>query len=134
VEDFREAYSIAQQLFVYDPKKTRLPAATEHGMPILDTDRSEYLVAANWIQHLTHRECILRRYISEGEEAPFIGYVEQTSEIPSTPLDEPLATIKERLLKRRAIPVGDAIRAINQRKTIPLTKSSKGPPKVSGAV
>jgi hypothetical protein len=133
VDDFREAYSIAQQLFMYDPVKTRLPAASDQGQPILDTDRSEYLVGANWIQHLTQRECILRRYISEGEEDPFVGYVEKTSEKPNSPLDEPLIEIKKRHLKRRAIPVSDVLEVINQRKTIPLKKSGKEPPKVGKA-
>ena len=115
VEDFNEAYRISQQLFKYDPKKIKLPPASESGHPIIEPDRGGYLIGANWIQHLKKRECIMKRYIDEGEEEPFIGYVEMTSEKPDEPLVESLVETKDSLLRRRAIPVGDALKIVNTR-------------------
>ena len=116
LDDFTEAYQVAQQLFKYDPTQVKRPAASETGQPILETSRGEYLTAANWIQHLTKRECIIRRLRTEGEEEPYVWHIARTTEMPDYPLDEPLETIKERLLRRRAIPVRDALKVINERK------------------
>lgn len=116
IEDFREAYTVSQQLFKYEPKTVKLPARSDTGQPIVEQDRGQYLTATNWLQHLIKRECVLKRYVDEGEEDPFVGYVQETSEKPNNPLDEPLIEIKERLMKRRAIPVGEALEVINQRK------------------
>ena len=127
VEDFNEAYKISQQLFKYDDKKIKYPATSVTGQPIVDPDRSQYLVEANWIQHLKKRECVMKRYIDEGEEEPFVGYVRQTREKPSEPLDESLKEIKERLLKKRAIPWRDAIEVVNKRKLTRKVTSKKPP-------
>jgi hypothetical protein len=116
VDDFNEAYEVAHQLFEYDPRQTKLPPAHQSGQPILELDRGQFLTAANWLQHLKHRECVLKRYLSEAEEDPFVAYIEQTSERPNRPLSGSLLAIKQRLLRRRAIPIRDALEVVNQRK------------------
>ena len=115
VDDFNEAYEVAQQLFKYDPQQAKLPPAHQSGQPILELDRGQFLTAANWLQHLKHRECILKRYLSEAEEDPFVTYIEQTGEMPNQPLGGSLMAIKQGLLMRRAIPIRDALQAVNQR-------------------
>ena len=112
VDDFDEAYKIAQQLFRYDPLKTKLPAAHESGQPILETDRGAFLEAANWIQHLDHRECVMKKYISESTEEKFVSYVKKTRDNPFGISDRELQNLKEDLLKRRAIPIKEALRVI----------------------
>ena len=131
VEDFNEAYRISQQLFKYDPKKIKLPPASATGQPIVDPDRSQYLIAANWIQHLNKRESIMKRYITEGEEENFVGYVQETREKPSEPMNESLLEVKERLLKRRAIPVRDALNVINSRKLTQMKGKNRKPPSLN---
>lgn len=126
VDDFDEAYEIAQQLFKYDPSRTRLPSASPNGQPIVEQDRGQYLMIANWLQHLKARELILKRYIIESEEDPFVRYVGRTSEKPNNPLPDSLMAIKERLLKRRAIPVKEALAVVNQRKLV-YKKEQKRP-------
>ncbi|HET6445988.1 MAG TPA: type IV secretory system conjugative DNA transfer family protein [candidate division Zixibacteria bacterium] len=116
IDDFTEAFQVAQQLFKYDPGQIKRQAASASGQPILETSRGEYLTAANWIQHLTKRECIIKRFRSEGEEEPYVWHIARTTEMPDDPLDEPLEQIKERLFRRRAIPVRDALKVINERK------------------
>ena len=130
VEDLNEAYEIAQQNLQYDPTSIKLPPASGHGHPIVEPDRGQFLAAANWIQHLQRRELLLRLYVSEGEEEKFVRYVEQTRERPATPLEEPLLQIKERLLKRRAVPVQDALRVVNGRKLRKAPSQPKGPPTI----
>ena len=131
VEDFNEAYRISQQLFKYDPTRTKLPPASDIGQPIVETDRGQYLTAANWIQHLKKRECIMKRYITEGEEEPYVGYVEKTREKPNELLDEPLFQIKDRLLRRRAIPVRDALEVVNRRKLKQTRTRKRKPPSLN---
>jgi hypothetical protein len=127
VEDFNEAYIVAKQLFQYDPSSIRFPPAHEADKPVGESDRGQFLKHANWLQHLKHRECVMRRYITEGEEEPFVAYIRQTSEKPSKPIDEPLLVIKERLLRRRAIPIEDALKSVNKRNLTYRTKGKKRP-------
>ena len=124
VDDFQECYKIAQQLFKYNP------TATKHNstwyMPThLEPDRGQYLSVANWIQHLQHRQVILKRYLSEGEEDPFVRFIERTSNKPNGPLPKPLAELKRDLLQKHAIPVKDALKAINQRKLTVQTQKKQ---------
>ena len=115
VEDFKESYIISQQLFRYDPKKIKLPPASDSGQPIIEPDRGGYLIASNWIQHLEERECIFKRYVTEGKEEPYIIYIERTKDKPDNQLSEPLTQIKERILRRRAVTVREAQELINKR-------------------
>lgn len=126
IDDFGEAYATAQQLFKYDPSSAKLPPASPTGHPIVEPDRGQYLTAANWLQHLKKRGLVLKRYITEGEEEPFVWYIMQTSNKPDNALTEPLMEIKERLLRRRAIPVKNALELINQRKLV-YKKEQKRP-------
>jgi hypothetical protein len=122
IDDFQEAYTVAQQLFRYDQASTKPEQVSRSGQPVVESDRGQYLSGANWLQHLEHRECVLKRYITEGQEDRFVRHIRRTCDRPNEPLDEPLVEIKERLLKRRAIPVKEVLTVINNRK---LTYQSK---------
>ena len=128
VDDFQECYKIAQQFFKYNPvavKQNGSWQTTDH----LESDRGQYLSAANWIQHLQHRQVILKRYLTEGEEDPFVRFVQRTSDKPNGPLTKPLAELKRDLLTKHAIPVKDALKAINQRKLTVQTQKKQAQPK-----
>jgi hypothetical protein len=116
IDDFNEAYTLAQQLFEYDPQNVKLEPTTDRGQPVIEADRGQYLTEANWIQHLKHREAVMRCYVSEAEQEPLVRHIERTSEKPNTPPTESIVEIKERLLRQRAIPVKDALKVINERK------------------
>jgi hypothetical protein len=115
VSNFDEAYEIAQQLFKYDVKKIKFPAANEKGQPITDPDRSQYLAIANQIQRFDHRECIMRRYMSEKNLDKYVRHIPKTKENPSYPVEDGVSELKERLLKARGIRVRDALEIINKR-------------------
>jgi len=115
VDSQNEAYEIAQQLFDYDPKKVKFGAASSTGQPIAEPDRGGYLIGANWLKHLPARAVILKRWINEISEEPFVQFIQKTTDKPSKPLQEPLLQIKKRILKRNAIPIRDALRIINSR-------------------
>ncbi|MEJ2749357.1 MAG: type IV secretory system conjugative DNA transfer family protein, partial [Anaerolineae bacterium] len=124
VDDFQECYKIAQQLFSYNPtarKQTNPWQADDH----LEPDRGQYLSAANWIQHLQHRQVIMKRYLSEGQEDPFVRFIPRTAEKPNAPLPKPLPELKQELLAKHAIPVKEALRLINNRKLPQQTKKKK---------
>lgn len=117
ISNFNEAYEIAQQLFAYDPKQQKLPPVTDKHQPMIETDRGQYLEVANWIQRLVKRECIIRRYISESQMDRNILHVKQTIDTPTVAniSYSALNDLKDELLKKRAIPVRDAIEHINKR-------------------
>jgi len=114
LEDFDDAYEFSQQLFKYDPVKIKM--VTDSGQTISEVDRGQYLTLANWIQHgLGFRQCIIRRYLNDRDKAPHVGFVERTREKSKGNLAEPLARIKERLIRRRAVSVREAVEAVAKR-------------------
>jgi hypothetical protein len=113
IDNHKEAYEIAQQLFTYDPVASRTPKGMDK--PVTDTDRPQYLVEANWIQHLKHRELILKRWLDEGNEEKYVHHIEQTTDLSQPPLPLPLNELKENLLKRYAISVDLASAVVNAR-------------------
>jgi hypothetical protein len=116
VSNFDDAYDIAQQLFRFDPLRAKIPPKTDLQRPVIETDRSQYLTIANWIQRLQHRQCVIRRFWSEKKLDQNIRMVPRTKELPSNRTDDNLGEIKESLLKERGVLVRDALEVINQRK------------------
>jgi hypothetical protein len=125
VQNFDESYTIAQQLFEYDPKTVKMK--TDTGQTISEPDRGQYLTVANWIQGLKHRECIMRNYVSEQVQEKYIAHVWKTADIPEEEVNYTIDDMKYAFLKRRAVPVRDALEIINQRR---LTIGSKEPPQI----
>ena len=82
---------------------------------MLEPDRGQYLEFANWIQDLDHRQCIMRRYVSEHKRENKIQFVKQTDELPHTPLKMRLQDAKNYLTQQRGVRVRDALEVINQR-------------------
>ncbi len=115
VDDFQECYKIAQQLFNYNPT-ARKQAHPWQGTEHLEPDRGQYLSAANWLQHLQQRQVVMKRYLSEAQEDPFVRFVPRTAEKPNAPLPKPLPELKRDLLTRHAVPVKEALNMINNRK------------------
>jgi hypothetical protein len=124
LSSFDEAYEMGQQLFPYEPLRVKLPARHPQGQPVPESDRGQYLAIANKIQRMKHRECIIRRYESEQLQDEYIRYVPETKEIPGSRLDEKVDDLKERLLKKRGIPVENALKVINNRR---ITLGKKPP-------
>jgi len=126
INNHKEAYEIAQQLFKYEPTSVKLPAPTDRQNPIVEPDRGQYLSIANWIQGLSHRQCIMKRYLSEQEKDGYIRLVNKTKETPAYYSDEVLQEAKDRLLKERGVPVRDALEIINHRNIV----SQPAPPHI----
>jgi hypothetical protein len=123
VSNFDDAYDIAQQLFRYEPLSAKIPPKTDLQRPVIETDRSQYLTIANWIQRLEHRQCIIRRFWSEKKLDRQIRMVPKTKDLPSNRMEDNLSEVKDRLLKERGVLVRDALEVINQRKlTVAVTK------------
>jgi len=126
VSNFDEAYDVAQQLFRFEPLSAKVPPNTYLQKPVIETDRSQYLTIANWIQRLQHRQCVVRRFWSEKKLDQHVRMIPRTREVPSKPIDDNLGEIKENLLKERGVLVRDALEVINQRKLI-VTVTKKPP-------
>ena len=117
ISNFDEAYEIAQQLFKYDPTNVKLPEKDPKYQPLMETDRGQYLEIANWIQRLQHRECIMRRYVSEKQVDKFVRHVQQTKTNPVVNItnSDMVNQVKEELMQIRGVRVRDALEVINQR-------------------
>lgn len=115
VSNFDEAFELAQQIFPYNPETVKLSPRTDSQQPVTEPDRGQYLQIANEIQRMQHRECIIRRYVSEKLLDKKVLWVRKTKEVsnlaPRTSIDE----LKERLIAERGVRVRDALEVINQR-------------------
>jgi hypothetical protein len=118
ISNFDEAYEAAQQIFSFDPGRVKLASSPEFSRSIIETDRSQYLTIANWIQRLQHRQCVVRRFLNERKLDDRIRMVPKTKELPMSKVSENLTDIKLMLLKQRGVLVRDALEVINQRKLV----------------
>ena len=115
ISNFEEAYELAQQLFVYEPKTIKVAARSDTQQPIIEPDRGQYLKIANDIQRMTHRECIVRRYESERVLDKYVRWVKKTRETKNMPSEAAINELKERLLQKRGVRVSDALKEVNRR-------------------
>lgn len=129
VSNFDDAYDVAQQLFRYDPLSVKLPTQFPISRPVIESDRSQYLTIANWIQRLQHRQCIVRRFWSEKKLDQHIRMVPKTRELPYRKIEDNLGEVKESLLKERGVLIRDALEVINQRK-LTVAVANKKPPQL----
>lgn len=113
-----EADITARQLMKYDPQTVKHEPKTELQNPTTEPHLGQYALYAQWLQRLDKRSCVIRKFINEQEQEPFLTYVPQTAEIRWRPLEEPLDSIKRRLLKERGKPVSELMAVINAR-TLP---------------
>ena len=127
MSNFNEAYEMAQQLFRYDPNTIKRDARSDTGQPIVETDRGQYLQIANDIQRLNHRECIVRRYLSERQMDKYVQWVRKTKDKPRTPHYIDGQELKAQLIKARAVKIEDALKVINRRIEAPHKPSGTAP-------
>jgi hypothetical protein len=113
VSDFDEAYDLSQQLFKYVADEIKIPARSDTGQPIVEPDRGQYLKIANTIQRLNHRECIMRRFVSEKSLEEKITYIPRTTENPEYTGN--IDDLKNYLLRQRGVDVAEALQEINGR-------------------
>jgi len=110
-----EAEITARQLMKYDPQTVKHEPKTELQNPTTEPHQGQYKLYAQWLQRLDNRSCVVRKFINEQEQEPFLTYVPKTVEIQWKPLEEPLERIKMRLLKERGKPVSELMAVINAR-------------------
>lgn len=115
VSNFEEAYEISQQLFPYDPKIIKVAAKSNTQQPIIEPDRGQYLQSANELQRMNHRECVVRRYISEQVLDSYTRWVRRTKNVSAAAGPMAIYELKNRLLRERGIRVADALNIINRR-------------------
>ena len=115
ISNFEEAYELAQQLFVYEPKTIKVAARSDTQQPIIEPDRGQYLKIANDIQRMTHRECIVRRYESERVLDKYVRWVKKTRETKNMPSEAAINELKELLLQKLCVRVSDALKEVNLR-------------------
>jgi hypothetical protein len=115
ISNFDEAYEIAQQLFHYEPLRERLPAPNSRSRPIMEGDRGQSLIIANWLQQLKKRECVMRRQVTEQERDPLIRHVPQTITVNTNHNQAQLNELKEELIRKNGVRIHDALELINVR-------------------
>jgi hypothetical protein len=106
-----EAEEMSRQMFSYNPYAIKYNAKTELQQNVSEPDRGQYLQLANNIQHLRHREALVRRYISEQKLDPFIRHVIKTPDVDQTPVN--LDEVKEELLKKRGERLRDVLEYVD---------------------
>jgi len=127
ISNHDEAYEIAQQLFRYDPYYIKVAPTREGQNPLMESDRGQYLQIADWIQSMPHRQCIIRRYVSEHQREEKIQFVRKTYDTSQKPLRMSISEAKEMLVKQRGVSVRDALEIINKRD---IENKKKPPPEL----
>ena len=130
VSNFDEAFELAQQVFRYDPKTVKMDARNDAGQPIVEPDRGQYLQMANDLQRLNHRECFVKRYMSEKALDKYVRWVKKTKNISNTPTEITVDGLKESLLQKRGVRVRDALEVINKRTINYGGATKKKPPTI----
>lgn len=130
ISNFEEAYEIAQQIFPYDPRTIKLGAKTDTGQPIVEPDRGQYLQVANELQRLAHRECVIRRYVTEKQLDKYVLWVKRTKEVKFAQAGSNIEDFKCRLLKENGVRVKDALQVINQRNLSSIVPNVATPPHI----
>jgi hypothetical protein len=125
ISNFQEAYELAQQIFKYNPETVKLSPKTDTQQPVIEPDRGQYLQIANDIQRMKHRECLIRRYLSERLLDRHVLWVSETKAISTKPSEITVSELKEKLLKERGVRVREALEVINQRR---LAAETPAPP------
>ncbi len=113
LSNFQEAYEMAQQMFYYNPWAVKYGPKTDTQQNVTEPDRGQYLQLANNIQHLRHREALVRRYISEKRLDPYIRHVIKTPDVDQTPVN--LDEVKLALLQKRGVRLRDALEYVDQK-------------------
>ncbi len=101
-----------------------IPPRANWQQPVIESDRGQYLIAANWIQHLAPRECLMSLYLTEQEKETNVRHIVRAKDVSTDGLTEPLEAIKERLLRVRAVPIRDTLEVVLKRNLL-----KKKPPK-----
>ena len=127
VEDIEDCRELATQLFHYSPRMVKQEPRTITQNPTTEPDHGQYTIYSNWIQSFRQRELVMRRYLNESQQDPYVRHVARTSDVPSWNNREEIEELKERIFRERAIAIRDALEVINQRK---LQVERRTPPHV----
>ena len=128
--NFDDAFEAAQQLFPYIPNTIKVPGKTETSQDVYEPDRGQYLQIANQIRNLKHRECIVRKQVSQKESEKYILWVKRTKDAPLTATDREVQELKEDLLRKYGFRIREVEATINQR-TKQTEKGTKEKAKVN---
>ena len=121
--DIDDCFSIVKNFFPFEPNTVKVPARTEGQHDIMENRDEQLAVRAYQLQHLSQRECYLRRFIDEARMDRII-HVGRTKEVRMTATQEEVEKLKDKLVLKRGVPVRLAEEKINERK-ISLQKKSQ---------
>jgi hypothetical protein len=108
-----DAKVIAEQLFSYIPERVKLQAKVDYQQPITEVHTGQIVLHANAIQHLKHRECIIRTLKNERDPEKYVRWIPRTTEVPQDEAN--VWEFKERLIKEHGVPIRQVLREISQR-------------------
>jgi hypothetical protein len=115
ISNHDEAYEMAEQLFGYDPYAIKVAPTREGQNPLMEQSQGQYLQYADDIQRMPHRQCIMRRYISEHLKEDKVQFIRKTDEAPSGRLHIDMDESKQYLIEKIGVRVRDALKEINAR-------------------
>lgn len=132
MDNFDDAHTLSQQLFKYIIEEKKYESPKEGLNPTAEPHTGQLRSRANWIQNLGVRRVLMRRYIDEQKKEGFVAYIDKTMEVERASLTKwQMVELKEQLFKRRAIPVIDVLKIVNQRKLVDKQPPSSQRPAAS---
>jgi hypothetical protein len=110
-----EAETIARQLFKYSPTYVKHLPKTPYQNPTTEPSAGQDRLIADWIQNLKARQLIMRKYNTEQSKEEEILFIRKTTDYPTNPPNVPLRDIKDYLIKKRGVPIKEALKVISER-------------------
>lgn len=112
--DIQDCFTMIENLFPFDPQSVKVPSQREGQHDIMENRDEQKAVKAYQLQHLSQRECYVRRFIDEARMDKII-HVGRTRDVRITATNEDVENLKDKLMLERGVLLAEAERIIGQR-------------------
>jgi hypothetical protein len=123
--DIEDCFEIVRNFFPFEPGTVKVPARREDQHDIMENRDEQLAVRAYKLQHLSQRECYVRRFINEAKMDKVI-HIGRTREIKLSATHEDIEKLKDSLMAKRGVKLETAKEIINGRK-LTYGKAEKEP-------
>ena len=123
--DIEDCFTFIKNLFPFDPQQVKVPARNDGQHDIMENRDEQVAVRAYQLQHLSQRECYVRRFVNEARMDRVI-HIGRTRDIRIMATHENVEALKDFLMLQRGVLLSQAEKMIGERK-ISIPKISRKP-------
>jgi hypothetical protein len=113
--DIEDCFNIVRNFFPFEPGLVKVQARREGQHDIMENRDEQLAVRAYQLQHLSQRECYVRRFLDEARMDRII-HIGRTRELKLTATYQDVENLKDILMRERGVSIVRAKEVINGRK------------------